>query len=665
MPGLKAIRSYLLAGLFFPLLLHAQTYHINVTGFTVKNQLPSDINTWATIPGSLLLVAQKLPGTPGYNPGMVIQIRNGSGIVCGNSLNSIITLDNFTVRNFQAAQLTGYLGQCPSLPPGSYRLCVQFFDDDKVAVSREVCRDFTVSSEPAVCSPPMNITPANGKVLSEKDLSMPLTFSWTPVMPFDRNTVTYQLTVWEVEEGQTNGQAIYNNMPVLQQEVKGQTRYIVRPGFFERRNATYVWRVVALNEDGQPVCKTAQSEPTVFSVAIIERESSLHTPCGNGDFESGILDPAEWSAGYTKISGNNSTFIPPFNTTMQPANGNPVDAALNTGCGNPASENHHVIVSAGSDPTVPALSRVPASNIPNQYALRLGNNCPGYGTERIVKRFVVTPADTIYRFMYALVFQAPHSLTDNPSLWVRVFNAANMPVPGIVYLDPLSNAPMDRAVSDPANPYWQSYNGILYRDWACAKINLGSLIGQAVTIEVLVNDCAQGAHYGYGYFDNFCTGCQNSPPPMDCCSNLIKPVSSQATKLPSDMLTINQQFSISPVNVKQVTAEIISVSEDPIDTACMQCNGKEAWAYRFISHNTASWNSGAALNATPVNSNSYYPARMIEWHCNQQGSLGLNLKISLPGTKTGCVRKGKVCIRYRFTDTDCKTCETIVCYPFQ
>jgi hypothetical protein len=653
-----------LASIFLPLLTQAQTNHINVTSFSVNNQLPPNINDWTTIPGSLLLVAQKLPGTPGYNPGLVIQIRNGSGVVCGNSLNSIITLDNFTIRNFPAAQLVGYLGQCPNLPPGTYSLCIRFYDDDKVAVSREVCKDFTVTGESTTCSPPVNITPSNRKVFQEKDLLTPIVFSWTPVMPFDRNLVTYKLTVWEVEEGQTNVQAIYNNLPVLEQDVRGQTRYTARPGFFERRNATYVWRVIAVNRDGQPICKTAQSEPTVFSTEVIEKENNLNTPCGNGDFESGVLDPSEWSAGYTKISGNNSTFSPPFNTTMQPANGNPIDAPLNTGCGNQANENHHVIVSAGFDPTVPTLSRVPPSIIPNKYALRLGNNCPGYGTERIVKRFMVTAADTIYRFMYALVFQAPHSLTDNPSLWVRVFNAGNMAVPGIVYLDPLSNAPMDRAVSDPANPYWQSYNGILYRDWACARINLSSLVGQVVTIEILTNDCAQGAHYGYGYFDNFCVGCKNSPPP-DCCSNVIKLISNQVTKIPNDILTINQQFSISPVNIKQVTAEIISVTEDPIDTSCMQCNGKEAWAYQFISHNTESWNSGAALNATPVSSGSYYPARMIEWNCNQQGNLSLNLRISLPGTRNGCIRKGRICIRYRFTDTDCKTCEKIICYPFK
>ncbi|MET0393694.1 MAG: hypothetical protein ABW019_11165 [Chitinophagaceae bacterium] len=428
---LTALRLSLLAGLLLPVLTQAQSNQINITGFTVKSQLPPDINDWVNIPGSVLLVAQKLPGTPSYNPGLVIQIRNGSGLVCGSSVNSPIALDNFTVRNFQAAQLTGYLGQCPPLQPGSYTICVQFFNEDKLPVSREVCKEFTVIGEPTACSPPRNITPVNGKVFLEKDLIMPVVFTWSPVMPFDRNGVTYQLTIWEVEEGQTDGQAAYNNLPVLEQDVQGQTRYVLRPGFLERRNARYVWKVIALNERGEPVCKTAQSELSVFTTQIAQKEAS---------------DP---------------------------------------------------------------------------------------------------------------------------------------------------------------------------------------------------------------------------PPPSDCCNDSIKLVNNTVSLAPGDVLAIAQQFAISPVNIKKVTAEIISVEEEPIDTSCMKCNGKEDWAYQFISHNTASWNSSPALNGTPVNSGSYYPARMVEWNCNQQGNLQLNFKISLPGTATGCVRKGKICIRYGFTDSNCKTCERIICYSFE
>jgi len=651
------------------LLFHSSTWgqplHFNISNFTVKAQLPPDINDWINIPGSLLLTVQKNSQAPGYNPGLVIQVKNGSGIVCGNNAANPISLDQFTVRNFTTAQLVGYLGQCPTLQPGTYSICVQFYNEDKKEVSREVCKEFIVTGQQTECAAPVNIGPSNDKVLQDKDVIAPLIFTWSPVVPFNSSLVTYKLTVWEIEEGQMPSEAMYNNLPVLEQEVHGQTRYAVRPNYFEKRNSKYVWRVVALNNEGRPICTNAQSEYTLFSIALRDRSADLNSPCGNGDFESGILDPAEWSGGYTKVVFNdNSNYTTPFNSIIQPTNANPIDANLNAGCGNAANENHHVIVTVGPDPTVPALSRVPPSIISNNYALRLGNNCNGFGAERITKHFTVTAADSIYKFMYALVFQAPHDSASNPSLWVRVFNAAGTAVTGLVYLDPSTNSPMDRAISNPANPYWQAANGVLYRDWACAKINLSSLIGQTITLEIIINDCAQGAHYGYGYFDNFCAGCNNNPPSTDCCADIIKAISNNVSVNPTDLMSIAQEFSITPVNIKYVTAEIISINENTIDTSCMECNGKEAWAYKFIANNTASWNNAMAMNATPVNSTAYYPANLIEWHCNQQGNLKFNLKISLPGTKNGCTRKGKVCIRYRFTDINCKTCERIICYNF-
>lgn len=608
---------------------------------------------------------------------MLVNIKAGGTVKCGASAPTL-----YTDINMSPAACTGskswtgpaartYLGADCILPAGSYELCVQFFSSvngREIKLITESCKSFTIlNAEQTPCSPPQNINPATLKEFSVKEVSGIINFNWSPLVISNRQQVTYHLVVWEVEEGQTNAQAMYGNLPVLEKDIKGVTKFTALPGSFEKREATYVWRVVANDENGRPVCTNAKSDATNFKVNLPQTflNDSLNTPCGNGDFESGILDGAEWKAGFTKLSGNNSTFSPPFNNTMLPANGNPADAPLGAGCAtnNQALQNHHVIVTPGTDPTVPALNRVPPSVISNKYALRLGNNCPGCGTERIQKRFVVTPADSIYRFMYALVFQAPHSATDNPSLWVRVYNAANTAVPGLVYLDPLNPAPMDRAISDPLNPYWKSYNSILWRDWACAKINLSSLIGQVVTIEILTNDCAQCGHYGYGYFDNFCTGCSNNPPADYCCQEKIT-VKNETVTAAGSILKINQPFNIVPVNVKKITAEIIAVEDNAADTSCMQCTAHDKWDYQFISHNTASWNSAMAMNATPVNSTAYYPSKMIEWHCNKQGDLDLNFKISLPANKPGCTRKGKICIRYRFEDIDCKTCDTVICYNF-
>ncbi len=654
---------------FFWLLANGQNPSIIIT---LPSNPPANTAQWGTGTAVFNIIVSGSNMALLYESSVLVTIKSGGALKCGSYTASTApssNINNNAPKSWIGNAAEGLLGQDCILPPGSYELCVQFYGNKNAlrnTLLLEKCVPFSIPEKSQeLCSPSLNINPANLKIFTDIDLLKPITFNWSPVISSYRGIITYQLTVWEVEDGQTNAQAIYNNQPVVQEEVKGQTRYTARPGIFEKRDAQYVWRVIAVDEEGKPICKNSQSEPTNFSIKIPEKpevKTTLNTACGNGDFESGILDPTEWSAGYTKISGNNSTFSPPFNNIMQPANGNPIDAPINTGCGNQANENHHVIVSVGFDPTIPTLNRVPPSMISNKYALRLGNNCPGCGTERILKHFIVTAANTSYQFMYALVFQAPHSLAQNPSLWVRVYDATNTPVTGIVYLDPLSTSPMDRAVSDPANPYWQTYNGILYRDWACARIDLSSLVGQAITVEILTNDCAQCGHYGYGYFDNFCIGCSNNPPPTDCCSDIIKTVSDNTTLLPGNIVNIEQQFNISPQNIKKVTAEIVSVEEVPIDTACMKCIANENWIYQFISQNTTSWNSGTALNASPVNSTGYYPARMVEWYCNQQGNIKFEFKIALPGTANGCSRKSKICIRYSFTDINCKTCEKIICY---
>ncbi|MBC5837539.1 hypothetical protein [Flavobacterium muglaense] len=608
-----------------------------------------------------------------FDSTVLVNIKSNGVVRCGGTSSSSAQSSNISTispKSWIGTSAQALLGQDCILTPGSYEICIQFYSGRNGVTSDknllEKCMPFTIlNKEQEVCSPPINVNPATNKIFVEKDLLSLITFNWSPIISSYRGIVTYRIFVWEIEEGETYSQAIYSNLPIIQEDVKGQPKYIAKSGIIEKRNAKYVWRVIALDSDGDPICKKTQSEPTVFEVKIPEKQNNLNTPCGNGDFESSIIDPTEWSGGYTQLSGgNNYTFSPPFNSIIKPANGNPIDATINTGCGSQAAENHQVIVSAGFDGNIPTLNRVPPSIIPNKYALRLGNNCPGCGTERMQKKFVVPAGTTDYKFMYALVFEAPHTLTDNPSLWVRVYDSTNTLITGIVYLDPFSSLPMDRAISDLTNPYWKTYNGFLYRDWACARIDLSKLVGQTITVEILTNDCAHCGHWGYGYFDNFCVGCDNNPPNKECCTEKIEAVKNTVNVSTLNIMTLTQDFSISPKNIKKVTAEIISFEEDLVTTSCMKCVTKENWVGNFIGTNTESWNSGTPMNGSPVNSDGYYPAKMVEWNCNKQGSLSLVFKIAVPGSETGCTRKGKVGIRYTFTDIDCVSCEKIIYYNY-
>ena len=124
----------------------SQIQQIKIVSFTVKNQLPAVIDNWNNIPGSLLLVAQKPPTIRVKGIRLMIQIRSGGAIVCSNNSTGGLQVDEFTTRTFSANELTGTLAVCHELKDGSYTICVQFFNVDRMAISNEVCKEFTVET---------------------------------------------------------------------------------------------------------------------------------------------------------------------------------------------------------------------------------------------------------------------------------------------------------------------------------------------------------------------------------------------------------------------------------------------------------------------------------------------------------------------------------------
>ena len=369
---------------------------------------------------------------------VLVNIKNGGSIVCGgttaaSAISSGISMPAASCigsKSWNGSLANSLLNQTCVLPAGTYELCVQFYgrgtngQENKLLL--EKCKPFVITAkEQSSCTAPINVNPTANKQFTETEINSAIIFNWTPFIMARQGIVTYKLLVWEVEEGQNNFQAMYSNSTIIEKDIKGQTRYTALPGSFEKRPGTYVWRVIAVDENGKPLCATAQSEPTNFMVVA-------------------------------KQTNNN---------------------------------------------------------------------------------------------------------------------------------------------------------------------------------------------------------------PTSCCANKID-IKTQNVNVTSDVMTITQPFNISPVNIKKITTEIISFEDNMSDTSCMKCTSHDIWDYNFIAHNTASWNSGPVYNGSPVNATAYYPSKMIEWHCNKQGNLNMIFKISLPGNKSGCTRKGKICIKYRFEDANCVTCEEVICYDF-
>ena len=265
----------LLLPAFFCLYLSAQPQQIRIVSFTVKNQLPASVDNWNSTPGSLLLVAQAQPGVrvPGLK--LVVQIKSGGAVVCGNASTGGMPVDNFQARTFSVQELTGALQGCRELKDGSYTICVQFFNGERKEVSQEVCKEFRVETpKQEDFAPPTLVLPANESKILKKDIQKPITFRWTPIVPKPREAVTYRLKVWQLMQGQNGMQAMQAYQPIVTKDVDNITQAVVagsaiytgpcRPPYL----CDFIWAVQALNKEGKPIGRNnGNSEPFVFKIA--------------------------------------------------------------------------------------------------------------------------------------------------------------------------------------------------------------------------------------------------------------------------------------------------------------------------------------------------------------------------------------------------------------
>lgn len=134
------------------------------------------------------------------------------------------------------------------------------------------------------------------------------------------------------------------------------------------------------------------------------------------------------------------------------------------------------------------------------HAIRLGNSNPVgneidlYHVTKMTRTFTVN--ESSISFAFALVLQDGGSthvnLQKNPYYQVKLFDSSNQP---IFTRNVMANS---------SNPLFQQSNGILYTNWLCENISTARFIGQTVRLEIILSDCGQGGHWGYGYFDDFC-----------------------------------------------------------------------------------------------------------------------------------------------------------------
>lgn len=645
----------LLPALLIPLLLFSQAgsiNQINIVNFTVKNSLPGSVDSWLSQPGALVLTAQKVPGAQVREPMMVLQVRSNGALICGNTMATAKRIDPFDVRVFTTADLLGLLSNCHELKAGSYSLCVQFFNIDKVAVSREVCKDFKVEDVAVDYTPPTLITPDNGKKFPVADLMKPIQFRWTPLVPKPREPVTYRLRVWQLMQGQNGIAAMRSNTPIADKEVKEITQATItgiitgpcRPPYL----CDFIWNVQALNREGKPMGRNnGTSEAWTFGAeeakdimppqnVLPEKNKQLSLADAQRavkfSWTSVSPKPTEPVTYRLKVwqlmqGQNGSTAMrnnqPIITKDVVNLNDITINSILTGPCrppylcdfiwnvqalnreGNPIGNNNGM-----SEPTMFAVT---------QYIIQLDSikvNCtstPGVYSFSYTISNVNPGTANLTNFAITSSIPAGASFgTFSPPVGTSVNTGNQLTITGTINAAPnLSNICIGAEITDAANNFWKASKD------TCTKV--GPCKCEACdSVKIEVNPKGELS--------------------IDTAGNIIQ----------------NNTITISPKPVKNVKAELVYFEYKPESDDCMVCNKDSKTYGNFIGAS-----SGLVSPTIPF-------GHTVNWAPNGQmvTNQALNFVVSVPPTVKCCAAKVKWCIRYVITFMDCTVCNKLICYEY-
>ncbi len=165
-------------------------------------------------------------------------------------------------------------------------------------------------------------------------------------------------------------------------------------------------------------------------------------------------------------------------------------------------QRHRVIKAA--DREIDTFGGFPVAS-PNgsKYAVKLGNAASGAQAERLSYTFTVPMIPNYSLIMnYAMVLQNPrHGDYEQSRFTVKVYNVTDhqtLDCPSFNFIanDRLPGFQLSTAVVPGVSP-----TDTYYKDWTTTTIDLSNYLGKTITIDFTTNDCSQGGHFGYVYFD--------------------------------------------------------------------------------------------------------------------------------------------------------------------
>lgn len=240
----------------------------------------------------------------------------------------------------------------------------------------------------------------------------------------------------------------------------------------------------------------------IFSFIISNYFSQ--SSCNNEDFESssaGAVTVSTSVSGWT-VTGGSNPFFGGSCTHSGCCIGNPNAASIiNAGAGyiDPNIGSSYPIYSVFG--SVPNTGGAFGNNI-----IMVNDNTPNGSAQKISKSITVTTSNYYLQLAFISVLGIGHGCCDAPSVSFRLLDPIGgntvIPCPQYTACVPGSMCTTTLAGLNYSPCPLNSF--LSYNKWKTVGFDLSPFIGTTVTFEAIANDCTQGNHQGYMYFDAQC-----------------------------------------------------------------------------------------------------------------------------------------------------------------
>lgn len=361
-----------------------------------------------------------------------------------------------------------------------------------------------------------------------------------------------------------------------------------------------------------------------FNLGNQENFKGPGDPCTNADFETG--DATGWDLSKGGVDGLSVySYVNVTPTTLGP------------------STQHTIMTGAGTD----AIGGFPVVYPGGTYSLMLGD---GIGTNNSAadasQTFLVDPSSAAFSYSYAIVLQdAGHTPQEQPYFKINMYDQAGNSIQCGDYAVVAGGSPVDPDFV----PYGVGPEGY-YMPWRTTFAPLTAYIGQNVTIEFIVGDCSQGAHYGYAYLDASCSAMEVLGPDTITCTGpptiFAPPGAASYLWSPTGETTqsiVTTTPGLYQVTVTPVTGALCAITLDKqiyefIDTvtAVFSAVPDSICAGESITFTDQSFVTGSGIISTwewdfdgngTVDNNSQNPSYVY----NTAGTYNVNLNVITPG----------------------------------